>query len=224
VESRFPIHGWHIQIREPHPPFLLFSEWHGDGCPSEEEIIWDGLSATGELVQSATDYHFGISIVDIFGNTAETRGTISIDVLVHREEGDVLRVIVPSIVFAPNTGEFIEGLNSEISANNAFILNRIAEVLQRFDTYRVKVEGHANPTTPPNTRARTDEERGTRREIGLQPLSEERARAVMRYLISRGVEAERLSAVGMGGTRTVADFTDRDNWWKNRRVEFILER
>ena len=142
------------------------------------------------------------------------------DVLVRRE-GDVLRVIVPSIVFASDAGNF-NGLNTEISSANDRILRRIAEVLNRYETYQVKVEGHANPTTPPGTRARTDEENGTRTVKGLKPLSEERARAVLNYLVNLGVNRSRLSAVGVGGERTVVGFADRDNWWKNRRVEFIL--
>jgi outer membrane protein OmpA-like peptidoglycan-associated protein len=45
---------------------------------------------------------------------------------------------------------------------------------------------------------------------------------VMNKLIEFGVARSRLSSVGMGGTRTVVDPGDRDNTWKNRRVEFIL--
>jgi outer membrane protein OmpA-like peptidoglycan-associated protein len=37
-----------------------------------------------------------------------------------------------------------------------------------------------------------------------------------------GVSRGRLSATGMGGSRPVVRFQDRDTWWKNRRVEFIL--
>jgi outer membrane protein OmpA-like peptidoglycan-associated protein len=108
-------------------------------------------------------------------------------------------------------------------AENEPILQRIAEVLKQFDTYKVTVEGHANPTTAPGTRARTQEEEGTRTVKGLRPLSQERAQAVVDYLVeSGGIECERLTAIGVGGARTVAGFTDRDNWWKNRRVEFIL--
>jgi len=42
--------------------------------------------------------------------------------------------------------------------------------------------------------------------------------------VGLGVQQERLSSVGVGSARTLVDFADRDNWWKNRRVEFILEK
>jgi flagellar motor protein MotB len=223
IKTASPIYGWHIEIREPLPPYLLFSEWSGDGMP-DETIIWDGLSATGELVQSASEYHFAILVTNIYNESSVYQGDISVDVLVQRE-GEVLRVIVPSIVFAPNAGDF-KGLDPEAMEHNDLILRRIAEILGNFETYRVKVEGHANPTTAPGTtRRNTEETRGLYRgDKGLQPLSEERAKAVVDYLVGLGVAQDRLTFVGAGSSRTVAAFEDRDNWWKNRRVEFILEK
>ena len=65
---------------------------------------------------------------------------------------------------------------------------------------------------------------GTEREEkeDLIPLSAARADAVRRFLIEKGVARGRLSSVGIGGTKPIAAISDRDNWWKNRRVEFIL--
>jgi len=220
VTSKTGIKNWHIEIREPAPGNQLFSEWRGEGMPPQS-FTWDGLSNTGELVQSATDYQFILNVTDNNGSSATHRGVIRVDVLVIREAGGVLRVIVPSIVFAANIGN-LSGLNSDVMAVNDFILRRIAEVLNRYPTYQVKVEGHANPTTPPGTQARATEENGTRTIIGLKPLSEERAKTVINYLVNYGVDRSRLVPVGMGGERPVVAYTDRVNWWKNRRVEFIL--
>ncbi|HCC37980.1 MAG TPA: OmpA family protein, partial [Treponema sp.] len=96
--------------------------------------------------------------------------------------------------------------------NNVRVLRRIAEILNKFRDYRVQVEGHANPVL--RTVAEEREQ--------LQPLSEARARAVVNMLVEFGVNRGRLSSVGMGGTTPVVRYQDRDNWWKNRRVEFIL--
>jgi outer membrane protein OmpA-like peptidoglycan-associated protein len=200
---------------------LVFSEWSGDGEPPAS-LTWDGVSQSGELVQSASDYHFALIVTNQY-DSGIYRGTIAVDVLVKREQ-DILRVIVPSIVFAPNSADFIVGVAPAVAENNEKILRRIAEVLNRYDTYRVKVEGHANPTTAPGTRARASEENGTNRVKGLKPLSDERARAVVRYLSSHGIEASRLTPVGVGSDRILVEFADKNNWWKNRRVEFILEK
>jgi len=234
VQSASPVQNWRIEIREPEPPYLLFSEWSGDGMPPES-LTWDGLSHEGELVQSASDYQFELTVTNQHA-TGTYKGPIAVDVLVKREAGDVLRVIVPSIVFAPNSAEFIKGLAPAVAENNEKILRRIAEVLNKFNTYRVKVEGHANPTTAPGTKARASEENGTKTVKGLKPLSEERAKAVVNYLVGLGVQQSRLTPEGIGSARTIVGYykedekgkptkkLNKDNWWKNRRVEFILEK
>jgi outer membrane protein OmpA-like peptidoglycan-associated protein len=140
------------------------------------------------------------------------------DVLVIRE-GEILRIRVPSIMFAPDSGTF-DGLDEEVRENNNRILRRIAQVLGKFSAYQVKVEGHANYTTSPDRpRDRQREQDGE-----LQPLSEKRALTVVDYLADLGVSRDRLSPYGIGGARPLAGYTDRDGWWKNRRVEFILEK
>jgi outer membrane protein OmpA-like peptidoglycan-associated protein len=51
------------------------------------------------------------------------------------------------------------------------------------------------------------------------PLAEARARAVINYLVGRGVDATRLSARGYGSTRPVADNATPKGRARNRRVE-----
>ncbi len=54
-------------------------------------------------------------------------------------------------------------------------------------------------------------------------LSQERAQAVMNYLVSRGVPAESITAVGIGPDRPIADNNTRDGRAENRRVEIIIK-
>ena len=76
------------------------------------------------------------------------------------------------------------------------------------------VEGYANNIS------------GTREENekDLLPLSQKRAEAIMELLAERGIARERLSAKGMGDANPIASREDRANWWKNRRIEFFIER
>ena len=212
-----PIADWHIEILEPgdYEPHPIFAEWSGKGDPPPQ-IKWNGLSPSGELVQSATDYPFKLTAADARGNVSVFEGIISVDVLVIREANGVLRVRVPSIVFGPNAGDFA-GLDAETVANNDTILRRIAQVLNKFSAYKVKVEGHANPT------GRTARERQREQETDLA-LSDLRARFVADYLVKLGVTRSRLTPFGIGSAHPIANIEERNNWWKNRRVEFILER
>ena len=125
--------------------------------------------------------------------------------------GNQLRIQVPSIIFRENANDF-KGLPAETISNNERVLRRIATILNKFRDYKIVVEGHANPVS-----LTANEEKEL-----LKPLSEARAQAVMEKLIEFGVDKNRLSYIGMGGTSPVIAHKDRDNWWKNRRVEFIL--
>lgn len=209
VQDVSPIASWNLEIREPEGPRQLFYRIEGRGTPSEK-YTWDGRSNKGELVQAATDYPVQIQATDALGNTNTISAIIGVDVLVIRE-GDLLKIKVPSIIFRENGADF-NTLPTDKVNNNIRVLKRIAEILNKFKEYKVKVEGHANPVTR-TVKEETEE---------LQPLSEARAKAIVDKLIEFGVDKNRLSYVGMGGSRPVVRWEDRDNWWKNRRVEFIL--
>jgi outer membrane protein OmpA-like peptidoglycan-associated protein len=54
-------------------------------------------------------------------------------------------------------------------------------------------------------------------------LSEQRAGAVMKYLIDRGVDKKRLKSVGYGASKFVADNNTEEGKAKNRRVELVIK-
>ncbi len=88
VDDPVPIDSWGIMINDPenHP----FTSFNGKGAPSEK-IIWNGLSSTGELVQSAEDYSLQFTIKDELGNTTTIQKTIPVDILVIKD-GDQYKV------------------------------------------------------------------------------------------------------------------------------------
>lgn len=55
-----------------------------------------------------------------------------------------------------------------------------------------------------------------------EKLSNDRANAVMKYLIEHGIDAGRLSAQGFGPKRPIADNNTADGRQRNRRVEFHI--
>jgi outer membrane protein OmpA-like peptidoglycan-associated protein len=88
-------------------------------------------------------------------------------------------------------------------------LDQVAEALKAQDSdKRMIVEGH------------TDSQ-GTDR-IN-QPLSLNRADAVRNYLVSRGVESDKISAIGMGSSHPIVDNSNAENRANNRRVEIIIQ-
>jgi outer membrane protein OmpA-like peptidoglycan-associated protein len=87
-------------------------------------------------------------------------------------------------------------------------LDRVAEALKLQDIgKRIVVEGHTD-------------DRGT--VMGNEVLSLNRANAVRDYLVRQGVESSKISAVGLGATRPLANNASAENRANNRRVEIII--
>ncbi len=205
-----PIGYWVLEIYDPRGEF--FTDFGGPG-PPPERLRWDGRASNGELVQSAERYTWQLEAGDVLGNIAQLEGSISTDVLVE-PFGSGYRIRVPSITFPPNSAELIMDNRNEEGVRNREVIDRLVEILRRFPEYEIVVEGHAVNLS------------GTAREeqLELQPLSQQRAAAVRRALIERGIPGRTVTAEGRGGTVPVVDHQDEANRWKNRRVDFILRR
>ncbi|MEG3586021.1 MAG: fasciclin domain-containing protein [Actinomycetota bacterium] len=93
-----------------------------------------------------------------------------------------------------------------IAESSKSVLERIAEILIENPEGNLEVEGHSDTDGP--------------EDINLD-LSKSRAEAVMEFLISKGVDPIRISAVGYGETRLKVDpeITAQDRA-DNRRIEF----
>jgi outer membrane protein OmpA-like peptidoglycan-associated protein/flagellar hook assembly protein FlgD len=210
VADESPIRAWRFEILDRNNRF--FTEFTGRGEPSPR-LIWDGRAADGELVISAEDYPYRFTIEDDLGNRTVAEGRIPIDILVVRD-GDRLKVQISNITFAPNSPELILDPEDERGAKNLAILQRLAQVFDKYSSYQIRIEGHAVNVT------------GTEREEReeLQPLSLARAETVRRAMIEAGISDRRITTLGRGGTEPIVPHTDLDNRWKNRRVEFILIR
>ena len=222
--SAVPLKNWSFRINDPENGKNFWSVAGKNAIT--ERIVWDGRGNNGELVQSAMDYPFVFTATDTLGMTSTVEGKISVDVLVIRV-GDVLKMAVPSIIFRSDAADFKTadeikgGITDAQKANNERVLKRIAEILNKFKNYTVTIEGHANNVSGTDTEENEDT---TQYGKALKPLSQERAEFVKNYLKKHGVDGARLSAVGRGGSMPVVSRSDKDNWWKNRRVEFILNK
>ena len=84
------------------------------------------------------------------------------------------------------------------------VLDEIAESLREWPEVRVEVQGHTDNT---GNAAKNQE------------LSQQRAETVRQYLIQKGISSDRLTAVGYGQDRPVADNKTANGRAQNRRVE-----
>jgi outer membrane protein OmpA-like peptidoglycan-associated protein len=213
VNDLSEIEEWRLEILDPvGSDFLSYT---GKGMPSER-ILWDGMSDTGELVQSAEDYNLRVTIRDKQRNSVTVESLIPVDVLVIRE-GDKLKIRIASITFPPNSADLAAVTEIEKAARNNKTLQRLFEIFKKYSAYQIRIEGHANIT-----RYWSEAEAQKENEEELIPLSLARAEAVKQALIKLGLDGNRISVVGLGGSNPIVPFDDEENRWKNRRVEFIL--
>ena len=117
-----------------------------------------------------------------------------------------VRVTGNQIVVTQNVN-FARG-SADLDAASEPVLMQVAQVLHDHpEIVRIAVDGHTDP-------------RGTDR--ANLALSRRRAIAVVRWLVSRGVDERRLEARGFGARRPVADNKTPEGQAKNRRVEFLI--
>jgi outer membrane protein OmpA-like peptidoglycan-associated protein len=98
--------------------------------------------------------------------------------------------------------------SAEILEKSSALIDEIADVLLRNPQVRnIEVQGHTDSSGNADLN---------------MALSQDRAEAVMRALIDRGVESTRLSAKGYGDTRPLAPNITAANRARNRRVQFVI--
>ncbi len=103
--------------------------------------------------------------------------------------------------------EFNQG-SAELLITSEPELERVAQLLRKFPDLKLRLAGHTDNIGNPQK--------------NLQ-LSERRAVAIKGYLVQqKDISAERISCVGYGGQRPIADNAQEITRQKNRRVEMIL--
>ena len=165
----------------------------GDGVPDIDDRCPDaaGLPALKGCPDSDGD-----GVPDIDDKCPEIRGLKSHDGCLP-EKAKKFTGAIKGIKFA--TG------SAKIHASSNKVLDEAVKVLMEFTDLRLRIEGHTDSTGKYEKN---------------KTLSQARAESVRDYLISKGVAADRLEAVGYGPDRPVADNRTSKGRAENRRTEF----
>ncbi len=112
--------------------------------------------------------------------------------------------------FSASIGDrvFFETDSTDLTSTAVATLDKQAAWLNRYNQYRILIEGHAD-------------ERGTR--DYNYSLGSRRAQTVRDYLTTKGVASSRLRTVTYGKERPVAVCNDISCWSQNRRAVTVLE-
>jgi len=184
------------------------------GCPKKPETGLGGAAATagGTGVGGGTSETGGAAgaggSAGVGGAGAGTAG-----------QGGNVSVGGTTVPPGPTPSEFAEAAalkdihfafdRSEILAAEADILNANAAWLTTNGRALVMIEGHCD-------------ERGTN-EYNLA-LGQRRASAARDYLVSKGIEARRISTISYGKERPLCTEQAESCWARNRRAHFLIKR
>lgn len=118
---------------------------------------------------------------------------------IKEEDQEVLDLAMRAVQF--ETGR------STLKTDSYGVLNQIGDIMKKYPGYHLSINGHTDNVGSSSSNLR---------------LSEERARACFDYIIAQNINPNRLSFVGYGETRPIANNDTRDGRYQNRRVEFLL--
>ncbi|WP_423415100.1 OmpA family protein [Hyphomicrobium sp. B1] len=97
---------------------------------------------------------------------------------------------------------------ADLTADSAQTLRDLAQIANECPSFKIQIEGH------------TDSEGTDERN---QRLSNRRAQAVADFLAQNGVDPRRMTTVGYGATKPIADNATAEGRAKNRRIEFTVK-
>ena len=115
-------------------------------------------------------------------------------------QGDNLKLVMPSNIT-------FDSSQAAIKAGFYPVLGSVSKVMKEFDENLIEIRGYTDSTGGP---------------IINNPLSQDRAESVAKYLVSQGVPASRMSIYGMGSANPIGDNDTKSGRAQNRRVEIDL--
>jgi OmpA-OmpF porin, OOP family len=164
-----------------------------DKCPSEKGLAkYNGCPIPDKDGDGVNDEEDGCP---------EVSGTLA-----NKGCPEITQEVIEKVTYAARKILFKTGSNVIDKSSNAG-LDEVARIMLGDDKLRLQIDGHSD-------------------NIGSAPanlmLSQKRADAVKKYLISKGVSADRLGAKGYGQEKPVADNATKEGQKANRRVEMNL--
>ena len=173
------------------------------------------VKVTGEVTSDEVKNTIGQNLINAMGETYRIENLISVKVpepepvVVVEPEPDKSEICQAKVLELMSSSKiFFESGKAQIKASSNLLLDGIAAILSECESASINVAGHTDSTGNEGFNI---------------PLSQNRAQAVVDYLIAQGIQASRLSASGFGSAQPVADNNTKEGRATNRRIEFTVK-
>ena len=160
------------------------------------------------IVECDTDLYLTASIEQYESGSTHIKGSSEEEI-----SGEILLDPIDEIILANKVvlnPIYFDFDKSNITAKGAFELDKLVALMNKYKSIVIRAESHTDA-------------RGTAKYN--QSLSERRALTTAQYVIAQGIDASRISGVGMGEAMPVNDCgsgCNEDEHQMNRRSEFII--
>lgn len=168
-----------------------------------KKIYFGEANLTYSLKKNSNEYI--ITVVMWNGNTTHLLSVLKIAQMVQEiTANEMLDALNKNGYIALNI--LFETGKSAIQSESITIVDQIFELMKSDATLKISIEGHTDNVGDAASN---------------KVLSNDRAKAVMDALIAKGVDKTRMSFVGWGQEKPVADNRSEDGRAQNRRVEIV---
>jgi len=188
--------------------------------PIKADIFYESLPKNDENGIATSDpingnYKIVLPAGKVYGFRAEAKGFIAISQNEDFTAVTDYKEINRDLELTPlKVGESVQ-------LNNIFFVQSKAEILPESEPEldRLVILLNENPTLEIELGGHTDNQGSSSANL---KLSEDRALAIMNFLIDNGINKKRLSFKGYGGTKPIASNSSAETRQKNRRVEITI--
>ncbi len=160
--------------------------------------LFFNLSRGGKgFIKCDAEGYFFLDKEEVFNSTSNQEITLYLEPL-----GKGKSMQIEEIEFQPGTSEFLQGADAK--------LRRLRDFMALNAEVSIEIQGHVHATGDNS--------------FAAQKLSEARAKRVMTYLISQGIDKSRMEAVGYGNSKPIYQnpkFAYEEQ--ANRRVEILVK-